>query len=85
MNTRETLLGIVRDQLGLDEDTLAEVDRSGRLDAFTAVDSLFTVELVMTIEERFSIRFDPEDIDAEMIGDLGRLSAFVDAARESQG
>lgn len=84
MNTRETILDIIREQLGMDEKTLAGVNRNGRLGQFTAVDSLFMVELVMTIEERFGIEFKPEDIDDELIGNLDRLTDYVESVRESR-
>ena len=74
---REAILEMVSDQVGLDQEAYDDLVSGGRLDELTAVDSLLMVELVLSIEERFHIRFDPEDIDAGLIGDIDRLAEFV--------
>ena len=82
--TRSVILEMVRDQLDLDADGFEKLSRRGRLDELTAVDSLLMVDLVVSLEERFSIRFEPDDIDAELMGDITRLCAFVDMARQAE-
>ncbi|MGD8347380.1 MAG: acyl carrier protein [Lysobacterales bacterium] len=82
--TRETILDLVCEQVGLDEDASKTLKARGRLDELTAVDSLLMVDLVISLEERFGIRFDPADIDPELVGDISRLADYVDkAVRES--
>jgi len=80
-DVREVILETVSERLDLDRAALEKLRANGRLDEFTAVDSLLMVELVLMLEERFDIRFDPEKIGAELISDLDLLSAFVESAR----
>lgn len=80
-DVREQIVHVVAERLGLDEPSRDELEDKGRLDEFTAVDSLFIVELVLMLEERFDIRFEPENIDAELISDLDRLTSLVVEAR----
>jgi len=77
----DVIIEIMAERLKLDNPSLEKLRQNGRLDEFTAVDSLLMVELVLALEERFNIRFDPEDINAELINDLGRLAAFVAQAK----
>jgi len=76
-NIREAILDILAGHLSLTEKSLERLRINGRLDEFTAVDSLLMVELVLLLEEHFEIRFDPENIDTELISDLDKLAAFV--------
>jgi acyl carrier protein len=78
--TRETILNMVCEQVGLDEEASKTLRSRGRLDELTAVDSLLMVDLVISLEERFGIRFEPADIDPELVGDITRLAAYVDKA-----
>ena len=78
---RDVILATMAERLELDELALDKLGTNGRLDEFTAVDSLLMVELVLMLEERFNVRFDPEDIDAALISDLNRLVLFVAESR----
>lgn len=78
--TRETILNMVCEQVGLDGEASQTLRARGRLDELTAVDSLLMVDLVISLEERFGIRFDPADVDPELVGDITRLAAHVDKA-----
>lgn len=81
MNTaadiRAAILNIMADRLSLADQHLEQLRDNGRLDQLTAVDSLLMVELVLLLEEHFQIRFDAEQIDAELVSDLDRLTEFV--------
>ena len=79
--TREAILDIMAGRLLLEDKTLEQFRVNGRLDEVTAADSILVVELVLLLEERFEIRFDPEHIDAELICDLDRLTAFISQAQ----
>lgn len=83
-DTKNVILEMLREQVGLDDEAIATLAEKGRLNELTAVDSLLMVDLVVSLEDRFGIRFDPEDIDAELISDIARLAAFVDANREGE-
>lgn len=78
---RAQIVELVIERLSLEAGAREQFEVSGRLDEVTAADSMLLVELVMILEEAFGIRFEPEDIDAELLCDLGRLTEFVAAAR----
>jgi acyl carrier protein len=80
-DTRSEILGLIAERLALEPHALEQFRASGRLDEVTAADSMLLVELVMLLEERFGIRFEPEHIDADLLCDLDRLTAHVAAAR----
>jgi acyl carrier protein len=71
------ILQLIAERLALEEQALEQFRASGRLDEVTAADSMLLVEVVMMLEERFGIRFEPEHIDAELLCDLERLTAHV--------
>lgn len=77
---RAEILRLIAERLALEEHALQQFQLSGRLDEVTAADSMLLVELVMMLEERFGIRFEPEHIDAELLCDLERLTAHVAGA-----
>lgn len=77
---RAEILRLITERLALEAHALEQFQASGRLDEVTAADSMLLVELVMMLEERFGIRFEPEHIDAELLCDLERLSAHVAGA-----
>lgn len=87
MNTsaevRDAILDTMTERLRLDEPTLEQLRVNGRLDDVAAADSILMVELVLALEERFGIRFEPDHIDAELICDLDRLTAFVSEAQSA--
>jgi acyl carrier protein len=78
---RTQILELINERLALEPGAQEQFRRTGRLDEVTAADSMLLVELVMMLEEQFSIRFEPDDIDTELLCDLGRLTTFVAAAR----
>ncbi len=74
---RESILDIMARRLHFDDQTIEQFRVHGRLDEVTAADSILVIELVLMLEDRFEIRFDPEHIDVELICDLDRLTAFI--------
>jgi acyl carrier protein len=66
-------------------ETLAIEDRGDALDATTVLtsipelDSMAILELVVELERRFGIKFEDEDVTAEVFETIGSLAAFVDA------
>lgn len=79
---RAGIVELVSERLSLEPGALEQFRRGGRLDEVTAADSMLLVELVMMLEERYDIRFEPEHIDNELLCDLDRLTAFVAEARK---
>lgn len=77
----------MRELLG---DVLQLGKRTTRLTADTRLfgslpelDSMAVVLVVVAIEERYGIRFDPEEVRAETFATLGTLAALVDLKRAS--
>ncbi|WP_319463291.1 acyl carrier protein [Micromonospora sp. RTP1Z1] len=67
-------------------ETLGISDRADTLDPSTPLldglpelDSMAVVELIAAIEERFDIRFDDDEVNAELFETLGGLAEFVAA------
>jgi acyl carrier protein len=65
-------------------DTLSIQDRAGSISADTELlgnlpelDSMAVLELVASLEERFGITVDDEDVTAEVFETLATLTAFV--------
>ncbi|WP_229068324.1 acyl carrier protein [Actinoplanes sp. DH11] len=65
-------------------ETLGIQDRAASIDAGTELlgslpelDSMAVLELVASLEERFGISVDDEDVTAEVFETLGTLTAFV--------
>jgi acyl carrier protein len=79
--TRTAILDIMAERLRLEDKALEHLRANGRLDDVTAADSILIVELVLALEERFDIRFDPDNIDTDLICDLDRLTTFVSEAQ----
>ncbi len=78
---REAILDTLSTRLHFEDQVIEQLRIKGRLDEITAMDSILVVELVLVLEERFKIRFDPEHIDVELICDLNRLTAFISQAQ----
>lgn len=68
----EQLVKIIANQLGVDA---AECKPEARLLEDLGADSLDVVELIMAIEEEFSIEIPDED--AENLTTVGRISAYL--------
>nr|YP_010873202.1 Acyl carrier protein [Nemalion vermiculare]WGV34458.1 Acyl carrier protein [Nemalion vermiculare] len=71
--------GIVAQQLGVDKN---QVTKEANFADDLGADSLDTVELVMAIEEEFSIEIPDED--AEKIATLGQAIDFIEKAVQGQ-
>nr|SCW23009.1 Acyl carrier protein [Nemalion sp. H.1444] len=71
--------GIVAQQLGVDKN---QVTKEANFADDLGADSLDTVELVMAIEEEFSIEIPDED--AEKIATLGQAIDFIEKAVQNQ-
>ena len=78
---RAQIVDQVAERLALEPGALQQFKTTGRLDEVSAADSMLLVELVMMLEERFEIRFEPDDIDTELLCDLDRLTAFIAGAQ----
>lgn len=71
MNIFETISGIIKDQLAIDESMLLKEETL--LDELNA-DSLDVVEIIMNIEDEFDIEIsDPEAESVRTVGDIVRV------------
>ena len=78
MTTLDSIKAIIGDvlQLGPRQDTLtAETPLLGNL---PELDSMAVVALIATIEEKFGILIDDDEVDASTFATLGTLTAFVE-------
>nr|YP_010988282.1 acyl carrier protein [Rhodochorton tenue]WOK79478.1 acyl carrier protein [Rhodochorton tenue] len=78
-NIFDRVQGIVAQQLGVDK---KQVTQQANFADDLGADSLDTVELVMAIEEEFSIEIPDED--AEQIATLGQAIDFIEKAVTSK-
>ena len=74
MSTFEEVKGIVAEQLGVKEE---EVKLESRFVEDLGADSLDTVELVMALEEKFSVEI--PDADAEKAKTVGDVVGYINA------
>lgn len=72
---------VVVDVLGLEDRAALPAPESPLLGAVPELDSMAVLELVVALQEAFSLEIEDEDITAEMFATLGSLAAFVAARR----
>ena len=75
MNTREQVIDIIVNKLGVERETVVE---SASFTNDLGADSLDTVELIMEFEREFEINI--PDNQAEKISTVGEAIAFVEEA-----
>ncbi len=73
MSIEEKVIAIVADNLDVDQ---ASITRDSSFVTDLQADSLDTVELMMDLEEQFSIKI--EDADAEQIQTVGAAIDFIE-------
>ncbi len=78
----ETLRGVLRDVLGLDEARVAAFDaETGLFGHLPELDSMAVVSLLTEIEDRLDIVLEDDEIDGDLLETYGSLLAFVIAKR----
>ena len=75
MNTREQVIDIIVNKLGVERETVVD---SASFTNDLGADSLDTVELIMEFEREFEINI--PDNQAEKISTVGEAISFVEAA-----
>jgi acyl carrier protein len=77
LNITQTIVRVLDDSLGL-HGRLANASRNTPLlGAIPELDSMAIVALIATLEERFGLVVNDEDIDGDTFATLGSLSDFV--------
>jgi acyl carrier protein len=54
-------------------------ERGVKLDLSTPLDSMAVVSLLTSLEERFGITIEDDEVDGQIFATVGSLVAFVDA------
>lgn len=78
MDTRTEVLRVVDDVLSLGGRALAFKDDTPLLGAIPELDSMAVVSLITTLEERFGIVVDDDDISGDTFLNVASLRAFVE-------
>ena len=77
MNTEREIVAVLDDVLSLKGRSASFTRDTHLLGAIPELDSMAVVTLITTIEERFGIVIDDDDIDGDTCSTLGSLSDFV--------
>lgn len=78
MDTRTEVLRVVDDVLSLGGRALAFKDDTPLLGAIPELDSMAVVSLITTLEERFGIVVEDDDISGDTFASVATLRAFVE-------
>jgi acyl carrier protein len=79
MDLSKTLLQVIDEVLGLGGRTSGFDRNTPLLGAIPELDSMAVVTLITTLEERFGIVIDDDDIDGSTFATIGSLIDFVEA------
>lgn len=77
MNTKETVLGIIDEVLGLNNRALAFELDTPLLGSVPELDSMAVVALITTLEERFAFVIDGDELSGATFDTVGTLVEFV--------
>lgn len=83
MDTKNTLLSVIDEVLGLDGQALAFDLNTPLLGAIPELDSLGVVTLIKALEERFGFVVDAEELSGAAFETVGTLVEFVDGKRQA--
>ncbi len=78
MSTEGEVLSILDEVLGLDGRSSEFETTTGLLGSLPEFDSMAVVGIITTIEERFDVFIDDDEIDASVFETVGSLVGFVD-------
>ena len=77
MNISQEVLRVVDEVLSLNGRALAFTRDTPLLGAIPELDSMAVVTLITTIEERFDVVVDDDDIDGSTFATMGSLTDFI--------
>ena len=81
-DVKQAVFDFFEERTPLPGDSEAERLAVGYLDA-GLIESMAVVELVVTLEDRFGVRFEPEDMQSDEFRTVGGLIAVVSRLRAS--
>jgi acyl carrier protein len=79
MDVTQEVLRVLDEVLSLNGRALAYTRDTHLLGAIPELDSMAVVSLITTLEERFGITFEDDDIDGETFVSVGSLVDFMNA------
>lgn len=79
MEVWREVVGVLDNVLGLNGRGSTFTRATHLLGAIPELDSMAVVALITTLEERFSIMVDDDDIDGATFSSVGSLADFIDA------
>jgi acyl carrier protein len=79
MDTRQEVLVVLDETLSLKGRALRFTDATPLLGAIPELDSMAVVAILTTLEERFGISVDDDDVDGSTFATVGALVDFVSA------
>ena len=79
MTVHNDVLRVLDEVLSLDGRATSFTDQTPLLGAIPELDSMAVVTLITSLEDRFGIVVDDDDIDGDTFTTVGALVAFVDA------
>lgn len=77
VDIQHDVLEMLDDALGLGGRALAFTADTGLLGALPELDSMAVVTLINTMEDRFGISVDDDEISGDTFGSVGSLTAFI--------
>ena len=79
LSVAERLRALLADLLGLNATRAAALDAdSGLFGTMPELDSMAVAGLLTEIEDQFGIIIDDEDVDSDMLGTFGALTAYIE-------
>lgn len=85
LDTRDEVLAVLDDVLSLKGRTAAFRDDTPLLGSVPELDSMAVANVLASLEERFGIVIDDDDIDATTFATVGSLVAYVRSKLEAAG
>jgi acyl carrier protein len=77
-STFEAVKAVVVETLGIEDRAASLTPDAALLGSVPELDSLAVLELVLSLERRFDIEIDGEDVTAELFETLASLTEYVD-------
>jgi acyl carrier protein len=85
LNIRDSVLAVLDDVLSLKGRSRAFHDDTPLLGAVAELDSMAVANVLASLEERFEIVIDDDEIDASTFATVGSLVAYVRSKHEASG
>ena len=79
MNTKAQVIGTLRSVLNLGDRVMQFELSTPLLGAVPELDSMAVVSLLTSLEERFGITIEDDEVDGQVFSTVGSLVAFIDA------